>query len=179
MTPGGGFSPSVQMSMSPMTSMTTQSSMESVVSVVEMLLEQQRVMMKDQSEEMKEQRAEMEAKAKAEKDELRLEMQQQMVQLREAVAPVPPAEIVTEAELASLQERIVRLHAAKLWKDDEMFAMEDTVSDFIEIKAQVGAVTQEIAQANPVAGAVKHLVALSSGMPNDAAFARQARRKFL
>ena len=35
-------------------------------------------------------------------------------------------------------------------------------------------------QANPrVVRAVKHLVALSAGMASDAAFARQARRKFL
>jgi hypothetical protein len=44
-----------------------------------------------------------------------------------------------------VQERIERLHAAKLLKDGEMFAMEDTVGDFIEITAQVGAVTREIA----------------------------------
>ena len=117
--------------------------------------------------------------AKAEKAELRQEMQRQVEQLREALTPVPPEEVVTGAELAALQERIERLHGAKLLKDEEMFAMEDTVSDFIEIKAQVGAVTQEIARANPVAGAIKHLVALSRGMANDAAFARQARRNFL
>lgn len=130
--------------------------------------------------------------AKEDKAELRREMQQQMqqelqrmqqqvVELRRELAPVPKPEVVSEEQMHCLCERIERIHAAKLWTDEELYVIQDTLSDFIEIKAQVsgGVVTQDIAEANPVAGAVKHLVALSVGLPNDAFFSRQVKRKFM
>ena len=99
--------------------------------------------------------------------------------LREDLAPAPPTEVVSEGQVTALQERIERLHASKLFKDEELFAVEDVVSDFVEVRMQVGIVTQEIASANPVAGAMKHLVGLSEALASDAAFSRQLRRKFL
>ena len=173
-SPAQDFTPSMQLYSAPATPQLRVDEL-SLVSVLLERDEKQQKLMLDREEKLRHE-------VTAEKAELRQEMQRQVEQLCEALTPVPPTppeEVVTGAELAALQERIERLHATKLWKDEEMFAIEDTVSDFIEIKAQVGAVTQEIAQANPVAGAIKHLVALSGGMPNDAAFARQARRKFL
>eukprot|EP01046_Picozoa_sp_COSAG06_P026232 COSAG06_NODE_2248_length_7242_cov_2.199356_4_plen_143_part_00 len=124
--------------------------------------------------------AKMDALRKAQ--DAKLERQRQEIeQLRAEIAARPPLAIdmIDEQQLAVLQTRLQSMHGAQLLKDEELFAVEDVVSDFIEIRMQVGIVTQEIASANPVAGAMKHLVGLSEALASDAAFGRQLRRKFL
>ena len=49
-------------------------------------------------------REDMEAKARAEKDELRQEMEKQISQLRIELQPSPPPEAVTAAQMTALQE---------------------------------------------------------------------------
>ena len=79
--------------------------------------------------------------------------------------------------MLAVLERIGRLHAAQILQDEEMFTVEDTISDFIEIKGRVGAITLTVLQANPVAAQMRDIIALSSGMPNDEGFVRQMRRR--
>ena len=53
-----------------------------------------------------------------------------------------PAEAIPEQRLAALQARLEALHAAKLLGDDELYALEDMVADFVEFEASlVGVVT--------------------------------------
>jgi hypothetical protein len=164
------FSPSLRLaSPGPTTAQWTRSTDDA--SLVVLLLERE--------ERMREAAEAARQEAKAEKAELMQEMQRQMEAQREvlqrqmeALAPAPPAEVVTPAELAALQERVQRLGEAGLWQEAEMFAVEDSVSDYIEFRAQVGRVTLEVAQASPrVVRAVKHLAGLLThrvpGVPQD------------
>ena len=67
------------------------------------------------------------------------------------------------------------MHAAQLLSDEELFALEDTVADYVE--PSMGVITLEA----PMRAADKlvKLVALSEHIAADGAFSRQARRKYL
>jgi hypothetical protein len=72
----------------------------------------------------------------------------------------------------------------KLLSDEELFALEDLIADYVELTASVtdGVITREMIYSLPtvaVASKLDKLVSLSAAMSGDAAFARQARRKFL
>jgi hypothetical protein len=90
-----------------------------------------------------------------------------------------PAEAITEQRLAALQARLEALHAAKLLGDDELYALEDMVADYYELKSSMGVVTLEAMHAYKAASQLSKLVALSEGVVADGAFARQARRKYV
>ena len=97
-------------------------------------------------------------------------------ELRRELTPKP---VVTDAQLEALQMRLEALHAAQLISDDELFVLEDHVTDFFEAKAMFEVVTMEVANANSAVGKVHKLVVLSEGVARDPTFARQLRRKFV
>ena len=110
---------------------------------------------------LKEMKAEWKAEIKAEQEEKKQEKT-----------------AVSDAQATALQSRLEALHAAKLLSDDELYALEDCVADFVEATAGF-VVTMEIVHTSDAAGKLHKLVTLSEKMPADAAFARQARRKFV
>ena len=120
-------------------------------------------------------KARAELEAKLEKQQAMMEMQQaEMEQLkaelierriREELTPKPPREAVSEQQLSALQARLESVHKAKLLTDDEFFALEDLCADFGE--------------STVLAAKMQRLAGLSEQMQGDAAFARQARRKFV
>ena len=72
----------------------------------------------------------------------------------------------------------------KLLADEELFALEDMIADYVELTTSVTGrvITREMIYSLPtaaVASKLDKLVSLSVAMAGDAAFARQARRKFL
>ena len=75
--------------------------------------------------------------------------------------------------------RLVALRATQILSDDELFAIEDCVADFIEAKGSFDVVTMDVVTASRSMGKVHKLVLLSEGLPDDAMFARQLRRKFV
>lgn len=82
-----------------------------------------------------------------------------------------------DIQLARLQERLDALHQAKLLTDDETFALEDKVVDFIECRSSA---TVESAEMGASAeSTVRKLVSICEGVSKDAMLARQLRRKFL
>ena len=95
--------------------------------------------------------------------------------VREELTPKPPQEAVSDGQLSALQARLAALHEAKLLTDDEAFVLEDLCADYLELKADMGTVTQ----VNEVGRRLLKLVTLSDGIPKDGTFARQARRKFV
>ena len=114
--------------------------------------------------------------ARAEKAELRAEVHQ----LRRELAPVQPLQEVSDEQLVALQARLEAVHAAKLLSDEEFFALEDLCADFAELQPAVGAVRSEAeALAFGLVAKMRRLVCISEKMVADAAFTRQARRKFL
>ena len=140
--------------------------------------------MREEREQAKSERAEMEAKI----EQQRLAMESQRVQMEAKLeqfaqqaqaatdAKLDQAEeqkkamvtrlehMTTEQQLPALQARIEALHAAKLLSDDELFSIEDLIADL-----EVGSEDTRVGQ----------LITLSSRMAGDAAFSRQIRRKIL
>ena len=120
---------------------------------------------------MREEREHMEAKLEEQRQEttkLRLEMEKRLA----------PKEVISAEQVDAVTARLEALHAAQLLSDEELFALEDCMADFIEAQASYDVVTMEAVNANRAIGRVHKLVALGEGMPRDAMFARQLRRKF-
>jgi hypothetical protein len=128
--------------------------------------------------------AKLEAKdAKAAKE--RAEMEAKIAELKVELTPTLAPEAISNEQIDALQARLEGLHATKLLADEELHALEDLVADYIELKASVAdAITEHVIYFSPghtfgVASKLHKLVRLSAGMSGDAAFARQARRKYL
>ncbi len=114
--------------------------------------------------------------AMVERDELEAKLEQLRVELTKQ------QELVSADQLEALQVRLERLHSAQLLADEELWALEDLCADFFEMQAAAGgALTQQVAHSSPggVAAKLVKLVGVSEGLASDAAFARQARRKFV
>ena len=128
--------------------------------------------------EMRDDAKQERAEHKAEMQEMRAEMEK----MRADLAPAPPRDVVSPEQLAALQARLERLHAAQLLADEELFALEDLCADFLEMQTAAGGVlTPEVAHSSPASAAARlaKLVGVSEGLASDAGFARQARRKFV
>ena len=115
-------------------------------------------------------------------------MVRQRQELEAKVAALTPSssEAVSEEELARLQARLESMHAAKLLSDVELFSLEDTVADFVELKASMAGqpiteamIYAPLTQVCSSASTLHKLVSLSGSMVSDVAFVRQLRRKFV
>lgn len=150
--------------------------------------------LKEQREEAKADRAELEARLERQRQEMearldakdaKLEQQQALIQQQAVLKGPPPVAAITDEQLATLQARIEGLHTAKLLTDEELFALEDLVADYVDLTMSVvdRIITRDMIYAMPsvdgVASKLDKLVGLSAAMAGDAAFARQTRRKFL
>ena len=110
--------------------------------------------------------------------------QSDIERLREETAPRKKEPAITDDALAALQARMEALHAAQLLADDELFVLEDLLADYVELKMSTPGqlITEQMLHASPwvtAASKLHKLVGLSAAMVGDAAFARQARRKYL
>ena len=134
--------------------------------------------------------------AKAEKAELELKIERQlqavkdqaaqdMERLRKELTPLPPPELITPEQLATLQARLESMHTAKLLSDGDMYAVEDLISDFLEAEIVMGKITAATvsmfgaAASEMLGGKLHKMIGVSEGLASDAAFARQVRRKFV
>ena len=109
-------------------------------------------------------------------EKARQEMQSKVEQVEEKLTPVAA---ITGEQIASLGARLEALHAAELLSDEELFTLEDTVADYVELQSSMGVITLEAAHAIRAADKLVKLVALSEHIAADGAFSRQARRKYL
>ena len=137
-----------------------------------------------QRKETEAQRKDAEAKLEQQRREAEAKLKAEMEQLKTDLTPQPPTAAITQEQLAALQLRIEGMHAAKLLADDEMFALEDLIADYVELTMSMPdrVITREMVYSLPTTAAASKLdklVGLSAAMVGDAAFARQARRKFL
>jgi hypothetical protein len=126
-------------------------------------MEQQQRLLCERDARSRAEKAELEAKFEAKLEAQRLEMNAKRVAF-------------SDEQLTALQSRLEALHAAKLITSDELFLLEDLCADIIELGAEVGPLTTEMACTNRAVRQVSKLVALSSRIPGDAALARQLRR---
>ena len=141
--------------------------------------------------QLKQQQKEMEARLDAkdvkmeqQRTEADAKMEQQRKEMETKIAeltPGPPSAAIADEQLAALQARIEGLHVTELLTDEELFALEDLVADYVELTMSVAdrVITRDTICAMPAASKLDKLVGLSAAMAGDAAFARQARRKFL
>jgi hypothetical protein len=157
------FSPSMQQLSSPMPNNQQPWSSENT-SLVEVLITREDKIRQEAKAERAEMRAEMEASMEAKLQQLREEMEASM----EAVSP---------QQIAALQARLEALYDAELLSEEIVFSIEDTIADFVELTSLMGVVTVETGHSNAVVGKLIKLVALSSNIAADGAFARQVRRK--
>ena len=111
----------------------------------------------------------------------REEMELKLEQLRKELAPT---EAITAEQLAAFQARLEALHTAQLLSDDELYALEDLIGDFCDLRESVApqALTLEMARATPgdsfaVVGKLRKLAAAAETFTADAALARQLRRR--
>ena len=143
---------------------------------VSLLMKEQQLLMTEQQMLLLERddkaKQEMEAKLAEQKQEMEAKMEAKLGEMA-------PREAVSGQQIEALTARLEAVHGAKLLSDDELFAVEDCVADFIEAQASYDVVTMEAVNANCAIGKVHKLVALGEGMPRDAMFARQLRRKFV
>ena len=163
-----GFTSSMQLASS--SSMTPQRSVADDASLVQAMLEQHRLMLE------REDKLRQEMESKIEKMQERAD-----ANLAKMCEEMKPAEAISEQRIAALQARLEALHAAKLLGDDELYALEDMVADYVEHKASMGGVvvTFEMLNGNENASKLLKLAALSESIAADGAFARQARRKYV
>lgn len=159
--PGRGFSPTMQ-HRTPQTPMVAQQQSSDSLSMVERLLD-----------EAKADRAAMEARLEAkdailaeQRQEMEAKMEQQRVELGAALKRK-----TVEQQLEALQSRLRGLHAQNLLTEEETYKVEDQIADYVELPPPL--------VADQTAGnAVLRMVALSEGIGDDRALARQMRRKF-
>ena len=112
--------------------------------------------------------------------EQRQQMQEQMQEQRQQIDELKaPQEAISAQQVQALTARLEAMHAAKMLSDDELFAVEDCVADFVEAKASCEVVTMETVNTVRAVGKAHKLVALGEAMPGDGMFARQLRRKFV
>ena len=123
--------------------------------------------MREEREQAKAERAEMEAKMDTKIEQLQTKMEA-TVKTHTAIS------CVSEGQLELLQTRLDALHQAKLLTDDEIDELEDCVADYIDCRSSLNPVAAEIGTA---AEKVKKMVGLSEGIGKDGMLARQLRRK--
>ena len=136
--------------------------------------------LREHREEAKAERASMEAKMEQQREGLEAKLQAHDAKIAELTAPAPVA--ISEDELMALQGRIGSLHVAKLLSDEELYSLEDLVADYVDLQASVAQVITEqmiLSSTFATAGKLHRLARLSTSMTGDAAFARQAKRRFL
>ena len=115
----------------PMPMMSMHGSAESTA-LVERLLAQQKDLMKEQRDEAKADLAAKDAKIEQQRAEAKAEMERQHA-AELARVQKPPTAAISEEQLSNLQARLEGLHMTKLLSDDELFALEDSVADWVSL----------------------------------------------
>eukprot|EP01046_Picozoa_sp_COSAG06_P049745 COSAG06_NODE_7723_length_2398_cov_5.069161_2_plen_168_part_00 len=132
--------------------------------------------MREEREHMKQTMDEQRRETEQQRAEMRAEMKQQRQELT-------PSEAISAEQLATLQARLEAVHQAKLLSEAELFVLEDICADYAELKTiSTSVMTKEMVFASPAleaAATLYKLVGVSEQIVGDAAFARQAWRKFV
>ena len=129
-------------------------------------------MNRDKAEMKAELRAEMEKQSERE-ERSRQQAEARLEQIREESRPQTVEEAISAEQLEAVHARLQALHAAQLLTDAELYSVEDTIVDCIEVLAKAPrtpATKQEVDQARTA-------VILSERLRADEVFARQLRRK--
>jgi chromosome segregation ATPase len=179
------------MQMAPSTSLVPQQ----VVSMGGASLSEVLAIFKEQREEAKADRAEMDAKLEAKDAKMQAQLDEQRAEIDklreqafesklreqtmeaklreqalEAKMPQPASETISEDRLEALQTRVHALHTAELLTAEELDTIEDIIADLIEAMPTMLA-------SHSTAERVLKMVLLSEKMAVDGSFARQLRTR--
>jgi hypothetical protein len=91
---------------------------------------------------------------------------------REEMRVRTASEVISEAQLATLQSRLQALRDAQLLTEDEVYTVEDAVADCVELMPATASTV-------PAVDNTVRMIALSERITGDGSFARQLRRKFI
>ena len=111
------------------------------------------------------------------KHDATLEKMSQLIAEQQLRAGLTPALPSTD-ELTTLQARLESLEAAGLLSEEESFALDDQLAEFLAVRALAPAVAATMVSMGASAGKVRQMVDLSDGFAADRRFARQLRRQF-
>ena len=121
--------------------------------------------MKDQQvlllEEQKGQRQQLQEQMQEQRQLMQEQMQEQRQRMQEQIEELKaPQEAISAQQVEALTARLQAMHAAQMLSDDELFAVEDCVADFLEAKASYGVLTLEAVHAHRALSKVHKLLAL-------------------
>ena len=155
----------------------------SLMEVSAFMTEQLRTQIAEQRAHDEAQRGKVEAQLEAQRQDYESKLRERDAKLRDCEAKLRDCEAkaqaktcATDDQLERLQERFDALHQAKLLTDDEIFALEDKLTDFIECRSSATVSPGEMGAA---AESVRKLVGICEAVSKDGMLARQLRRKFL
>ena len=148
----------------------------SLMEVSAFMTEQLRTQIGEQRAHDEAQRQKVEAQLEAQRRDYDSKLREHEAKLRDCEAKAQAKTCATDDQLERLQERFDALHQAKLLTDDEIFALEDRPTDFIECRSSVTVSPGEMGAA---AESVRKLVGICEAVSKDGMLARQLRRKFL
>jgi hypothetical protein len=94
-----------------------------------------------------------------------------VAEMQQRLTPTAACDAISDSQLLAVQARLQSLSEAQLLSDEERYSVEDLLADCMEV---IGSATVQ----DRAVEKVVRLVAVSERMVDDAAFARQLRRKF-
>jgi N-methylhydantoinase A/oxoprolinase/acetone carboxylase beta subunit len=145
---------------------------EKVRAEMEAKLTAQHALQMERNAQAKTERAELEAKFEARLAKQRCDMVAQVEALEAKLLPQRAQDAISEQQLEALQLRLQSLHAAELLSDDELFSLEDSVIDCIEVLPTASVDASSVDK-------VLRMIRVSEKVAADGSLARQLRRKFV
>eukprot|EP01043_Picozoa_sp_COSAG02_P000790 COSAG02_NODE_16_length_56207_cov_9.816122_7_plen_285_part_00 len=164
--PAQTFTPSMTHMLSSETAHTSSGGMGGSLAELTLFMREQQKMQMEREEKLREERNLLETKVEQQRQEIE--------QLRGRVVALPQlaVDVIDEDQISVLQSRLQSLHEAKHLTDDELFSLEDTIVDCIEVLPTTGASASEVDK-------VRKMLLVSSKVASDSTLARQLRRKFV
>ena len=107
---------------------------------------------------MREEREHMEAKLEEQRQETEKQRQETAKLRLEMEKRLAPKGVISAEQVDAVTARLEALHAAQLLSDEELFALEDCMADFIEARAAVDVVTMETVNTVRAVGKMHKLV---------------------
>ena len=132
------------------------------------MMEQQRLML-DREDKLRQDMLDREDRLRHDADKLREEAAE--ARGRAEMQPKLAVEAISDEQLAALQARLQSLHTARLLTDDELYSIEDTIADCVEVRSTAPVTA-------PAVGQVLKMLSLSESIAVDGSLAGQLRRKF-
>jgi hypothetical protein len=116
---------------------------------------------KQQRDEMEQLRKEAKAKMDEQRKDMEAKMDEHQATLKAELTVSPPAPAISDEQLATMQARIegIHVHVTKLLTDEDLFALEDLVADYVDVTVPVadGIITNDMIYSMPTVAVASKL----------------------